>query len=84
MKKIKAKKLEKVITFLCSERESINPQIQFVEISKKDNTCSVQVSFDNTAYRHELNALAAAFDGLGIAYCYQRVKEDGTIIWELF
>ena len=82
MKKSEAKKVEKLCEFIQSERESQLWHVETIEVSKY--YYHVKVASRNTAYRHELNALAMVLEGCGI--CCARIENDPDedLCWILF
>lgn len=72
MNKSSAKEVVKVCEIIQKKRESNLWHVELLEAYNKDYR--VKVACRNSAYRHELNALAMVLDGCGV--CCTMVDSD--------
>lgn len=84
MTKKELRQLRRVIALIASKREAAGLNFKEVDFGKDCSVNYLHVWCANSAYKHELNALMMAIDGFGYCSCYQKVLEDGEIVWELF
>lgn len=82
MTKNDAKQLRHMIEVAAKKRADIGLNFKEFDLSNDGKFIYLIVWCTNTAYKHELNALMMAVDGLGYCNSYQRVDEDYNIVWE--
>lgn len=82
MTKNESKHLRRIIEIAASKRGNIGLNFKEIDLANDGSVIYLIVWCDNTAYRHELNALMMAVDGFGYCNSYQRVDEDYNIVWE--
>lgn len=82
MKKSEAKEVIKVCEFIQRERQSKLWHVELIAVSKF--YYRVKVSSRDSAYRHELNALAMVFDGCGVCCTMVDDDPDEVLSWIFF
>lgn len=82
MTKKEVKQLRLFIELIASKRKELGLNFKETDLCNDGSMIYLYVWCDNTAYRHELNALMMAVDGLGYCSSYQRIDEDNNIVWE--
>lgn len=79
MNKMEAAKLAKVINYFANEmRDNVWEAEVKAHFTKN---WVVKVHLNNTAYRHELNALMMIVDNTITASVFQEVDKENQIIW---
>lgn len=82
MQKSKATKLAKVINYFANEwrtnawEAELHPHFE--------NKWKIVVKINNSAYRHELNALMMVINNNVTSAVYQEANDKGEIVWQIW
>lgn len=82
MQKIKAKRLENVINYFANEFTNNVWEAELQHHFEKD--WKVEVRLNNSAYRHELNALMMLVNSTITVSVFQEVDDNKQIVWKIW
>ena len=82
MTKSKATKLAKIINYFANEWPNNVWEAELHTYYEKEY--KVIVKLNNSAYRHELNALMMVINNNVTSSVYQEVDDEGEIIWKVW
>ena len=82
MQKSKAIKLEKIINYFANEWSTNVWEAKLDLYFEKE--WKIAVKLNNSAYRHELNALMMLINNNVTSSVYQEVDDEGEIIWKIW
>lgn len=82
MTKAKATKLEKIINYFANEWPTDVWEAKLHPYFEKE--WKIEVKLNNSAYRHELNALMMVINNNVTSSVYQQMDDEGEIIWKIW